>query len=249
MRLFLWVLLLGLAALGCDDSPPPKNPFDPPPKQTNDPPKVTEVPKPSGPPHLGIDELGPKIGFNRVLLDKPEGPEKLKTELEAAKDQLEGKEVKALIIRKAKMAHVVALLAGLAEVGVSKVVIATDTREEYPKELAFTPQAKLVDPLPCTVVTMVLADRGTAVWKIAGGTATKRSKGFAGPDLTMTGDTLERFGKACKGSTTLLVSAAEGIEWGLAYDLAASAKKLQDVTFDTFVLLRETPIAGRKVTL
>lgn len=250
MRLSILLLAgLGVALFACDDSPPPKNPFDPPPKETNEPPKVTEVPKPSGPPHIAIDDLGPKIGFTRVLLDKPEGREKLAKELEDAKEHFEGKEAKALIIRKAKMTHVVALFEGLSKIGVTKIVVATESREEYPKELTFTPQSKLSDPKPCTVVAMVLADRGTAVWKIAGGTATKRAKGFAGPDLTMTGDTLERYAKACKDSSTLLVSAAEGIEWGLAYDLAASTKKLEGPPFDTIVLLKETPIAGRKVSL
>ncbi|MEZ4227214.1 MAG: biopolymer transporter ExbD [Polyangiaceae bacterium] len=243
------VSVAGLVATGCDDSPPPKNPFDPPASATKAPPPVTEVPKPKGPPELSIDDLGPKVGFTRVLLDKPEGREKLARELDDTKEHFDGKEATLSVVRKAKLAHVVAMVSGLEKVGVTKIIIKTETRKEYPAELTFTPQGKLKDLAPCTVVGMVLDDRGTAVWKIAGGTASKRAKGFAGPDLTMTGETIERYAKACKNSTTFLVSAAEGIEWGLAYDLAASTKKLEGASFDTYALLRETPIAGRKVDL
>ena len=65
----------------------------------------------------------------------------------------------------------------------------------------------------------------------------------------MTGETLERYGKGCKASDVLYVSAAEGVEWGLAYDLAASASKLSEAKFDEFVLLPTIPVAGRKVEL
>jgi hypothetical protein len=47
----------------------------------------------------------------------------------------------------------------------------------------------------------------------------------------------------------MFVSAQKGIEWGLAYDLAASAQKVKDANFDTVVLLEEEPIPGRKVKL
>jgi hypothetical protein len=96
---------------------------------------------------------------------------------------------------------------------------------------------------------MVLEDRGTAVWKLSGGVATKHGKGMAGPDLSMTGDNIERFAKGCKQSNLLFVSAGPSVEWGLAYDLAASAKTLQKATFDGFVLPGETPVPGHKVTL
>ncbi|HTA93436.1 MAG TPA: hypothetical protein VK745_27850, partial [Polyangiaceae bacterium] len=59
----------------------------------------------------------------------------------------------------------------------------------------------------------------------------------------------ERFAKGCKQSTTLFVSAGPSVEWGLAYDLAVSAKTLDKVHLDTFVLLGDTPVPGRKVDL
>jgi hypothetical protein len=65
----------------------------------------------------------------------------------------------------------------------------------------------------------------------------------------MTGDTLERYYKGCKPSDTLFVSGGEGIQWGLVYDLAASAKKLEKASFARLVLLAEPPTAGRPVRL
>jgi hypothetical protein len=96
---------------------------------------------------------------------------------------------------------------------------------------------------------MVTSDYATAVWKLSGGTAGKRPKGMAGPDLSMTGDTIERFAKGCKESSTFFVQVADGIEWGLAFDLAASSRVLEHAKFDTSVLLNEIPTPGHKVDL
>jgi hypothetical protein len=72
---------------------------------------------------------------------------------------------------------------------------------------------------------------------------------MAGPDLSMTGDNIAHFAKACKQSTTVFVSAGPSVEWGLTYDLAASSKTIDKITLETFVLLEETPVPGRKVEL
>jgi len=239
--------LAGCVLAACEE-PPKKNPFDPPPGQPKQPPP-SEPPQPKGPPELAIDGLGPKIGFTRVLLDKPEGRARLTQELGAVREHFEGKDATAIVDRKAKIPWVVALVDDLAKIGVSKVTIKTETRKEYPAEIGFTPVGKLSSPAACSVVAMVLDDRGTAVWKLDGGTATKRAKGFAGPDLTMTGDTIVRIAKGCKQSDVMFVSATDVIEWGLLYDLAASARTLSEVSLGTLVLLREPPVPGHKVDL
>lgn len=245
-------VVLALASLGlgaCDDPPPKKNPFEGPKKDTVEPPKDAAPPKPAGPPELGIDDLGPKVGFSRVLLDKPEGRDKLREELTQNKQHYEGKEATLSVIRKAKLAWVTTMLSELGKIGATKVIVKTETRKDYPGELPFTPEVKAPTPEPCAVVGMILDDRSAAVWKISGGTAIKRAKGLAGPDLSTTGETIERFAKGCKGSNVFFVSAQEGVEWGLAYDLAASTRVLEDVKLEAFVLLEKTPTAGRKVEL
>jgi hypothetical protein len=239
----------GVLLLACNSEPPPPNPFDTPPKATKEPPPLKEPLKLVGAPDLVIDNQGPKVGFTRVLIERSDGREKLAAALTEHKQHWQEKSATVRVDRRAKPEWLAAMIDELASSGASKVVVKSETRAEFPQELTFTPESKLGKLPSCTVVTMVLADRGTATWKMSGGTASKRTKGFAGPDLTTTGDTLERLGKACKDSNKLLVSGAEGVEWGLLYDLAASAKKLEAVSFEEIVLLRERPTAGRKVEI
>lgn len=246
-----WPRFLGtgialLALFGCDD-PAPKT------TQAKDavvkPPPVTEVPKPKGPPELAVDTLSPKVGFSRVLLQKPTDREKLKKELVAVRSEFDGKEATIVIDRKADSQWVIAMLEEVANIGASPIVIKTSSRTDFTQELRIEPQFKAGKVADCSVVTAVLADRSTAVWKISGGTAARRGKGLGGPDLSMTGETLDRYAKACKQSNVLFVSGAAGIEWGLIYDLAASAKKLEKAPFERIVLLSEFPTAGRAVKL
>lgn len=241
--------LLCMTMAGCDDAPPPKNPFEPPANAAKPAPKLTAAPKPQGPPELAVDTISAKVGYNRVLLDKPEGRQKLVEELTANKQHFAGREVQINADRKTQTPWVIALVDELANIGATSITINTETRKDLAGTVQFSAQSKASGAAPCSVVAMVLADRGTAVWKLSGGVASKRTKGFAGPDLTMTSETIERFGKACKNSSTAFVSGSEGIEWGLVYDLSAAIRKLQEPRFDTIALLREIPVAGRPVKL
>jgi len=240
-----WVL--GFTLLGCEDAPKPKNPFDPPADKPVQPPPMKEPLKPEGPPSLEIDSISPKVGFERENFQFPDGRSKLVAALQQNKAHFEGKEVQLIVDRKAKQDWVSAYLTELGNIGVTRVKLKTDTRTEFPHELFFTPEPKLTKSAPCSTVAMIMADRSTAVWKLSGGVAGRRGKGMAGPDLSMTGDTIERVAKACKNSQTLFVVGAPEIEWGLVYDLAASTKSLGDALFDTIGLLSITPVPGHKV--
>jgi len=243
----LFLSLIG--AISCDDDKPQRNPFDPPPNAPKPAPSVTEVPKPQGPPELSIDVSGPKVGFSRILIQKPEDYDKLQKEIEGVRNEFSGKEAHIVAAREANTQWVVAMLKDLEAIGASALSVRTPTRKEFSSELEFLPLQKAASRPSCSVVATVRDDRGTAVWRLSGGTASKRSKGLAGPDLSMTADTLERYYKGCKQSDTLFVSGAEGIEWGLVYDLAASAKKLEKAHFEHLALLSESPTAGRPVRL
>jgi hypothetical protein len=232
---------------GCDDSPPPRNPFEPPADAARKPPPMKEQSQPEGAPDFHIDTVSPKVGFQRAVLLKPEDRAELARQLAEHKKHIEGKDVRLRVDRKAPMKWVIVYVEELEKLGAGGIVMVTETREEFPKEVRFTPLGSIGSPPSCSVVAIVMEDRGTAVWKLSGGVASRREKGFAGPDLTMTAETLERMGKACKESDAVFVSAAEGIEWGLAYDLAASAKNLAKVSFGKVVLLRQVPVPGHKV--
>jgi hypothetical protein len=235
--------------VGCD-SEKPRNPFDPPKDAPVKPPAITEVPKPKGPPELSVDNLSPKVGFSRVLLQKPTDREKLKNELVQVKEEFDGKEATIVVDRKADAKWVIAMLEEVANIGAKPIIIKTSSRKDFPQQLAIEPQFRAGKVPDCSVVTMLMEDFRTATWKLSGGTAGRRGKGLGGPDLSMTAETIERYGKACKESSTIFVSGSEGIEWGLVFDLAASTKVLQEkVKFERIVLMSEPPTAGRVVKL
>jgi hypothetical protein len=242
--------LLGGALLvcACEDKPQ-ANPFDPPKDAPKPVPTASQAAVPQGPPTFEIDQLSAKVGFERALLDKSDGHSNLIELLKKQTKYIESDDVPLLVARDAKLPWVSTYVDELAKLGAKHVVIKTETRKEFATSLPFSPELTLKTPRSCSVVAMVVEDRGTAVWKLSGGVAVKHSKGMAGPDLSMTGDNIERAEKGCKDSTTLFVSAAPSVEWGLVYDLTASSKTIDKSPFDTFVLLGDTAVPGHKVDL
>lgn len=241
-------LCLFLLTSACEEKPK-TNPFDPPADAPKPAPPASAIPKREGPPEFAIDTIGPKIGFARALLEQREGRDRLAEELALHKKYIEGQSVQLEVDRKAKVAWVSAYLDELGKLGAKDVSVKTETRKEFPGTLTLTPEINATDVPNCSVVAMVVEDRGTAVWKLSGGVAGKRAKGMAGPDLSMTGETIERVAKSCRESNAFFFSVAEGIEWGLAYDLAASTRALEKTRFDKLVLLREIPVPGHPVKL
>jgi hypothetical protein len=236
------------ALSGCDEKPESAAaaPSDAPARAA---PIVSATVKPALPPSFEIDTQGAKVGFERALLDQRDGRYTLNKLLSPTAQFVDGQDVRLLVDRNAKLPWVSAFIDELAALGAKHVLVSTETRKEYPSNLAFSPELTLKSAAPCSPLAMVLKDRGTAVWKLSGGVAIKHGKGMAGPDLSMTGDNIEHFAKACKQANLLFVSAAPSVEWGLAYDLAASSKTLPNLHFDAFVLLGDTPVPGNAVTL
>ncbi|HYP78372.1 MAG TPA: hypothetical protein VER12_20510 [Polyangiaceae bacterium] len=235
------------ALVACDDAPKAASPKAE--ARATATATATEAPKPAGPPTFEIDTLSAKVGFERALLDQRDGRTNLINLLKPTEKYVSGNDATLIVDRSAKLPWVIAFVDELGKLGAKRVVLKTETRKEFASSLPFSPELSLKSPPDCSVVAMVLEDRGTAVWKLSGGVATKHGKGMAGPDLSMTGDNIESFAKRCKQSNTLFVSVGPSVEWGLAYDLAASAKTLPKASFENFVLLGETPVPGHKVSL
>jgi hypothetical protein len=211
-------------------------------------------PAPKRAPRLAIDEISPLVGFTRAVLfddagkPNPEGKAQLAAELSAVREFLEGKELVVEVDRKVKPEWVTLFLDALAVHRPSRIAVRTETRSDYPKDVAFVPEAQAGTLPSCTLVGAITEDRGTAVWRLSGGTARKRGRGMGGPDLTMAGDTIVSMAKGCD-SDLFVVSGAEGVEWGLVYDLAASAQTLEKAALRRALLPAERPTAGRPVTL
>src|SRR4051812_13859406 len=157
------LVALGLCflALGCEDQPK-NNPFDPPKDAAIPAPPASAIPKPDVAPVLEIDTVSPKVGFERALLQHPEGKAQLTQLLTDAKRWIEGKDVVLIVDRKTKVPWVATYLDELGKVNPSKITIKTETRKEFSQDQRFVPEAKVQAP-PCSVVGMVTSDYATAV--------------------------------------------------------------------------------------
>lgn len=204
-------------------------------------------PRPKTMPDLLVDPQGPYLGGTRVDMASPEAAAKMEKVL--GELPIQGNPVTVLADKKAKTPHVAALLFALGKAGAPKVIVKTDGRNDVPKELAFTPETRVSTPAGCSVTAAVRKDLSTAVWPLAGGLAKGHSKGFAGPDLSHTAETLEKSLAGCD-SPVALVSADDTIQWEMTYNLAGtlmvSDKKKR---VDTLVLPKDAPVAGRPVVL
>ena len=253
----LWMQLLLGAVLtstqvGCDESKDAAEAV----KQTAPAPEAPPPPAtPKRAPDFKIDEISPSVGFSRAVITdasgkpNPTGREALRNDLTAEKEFIEGKSIILRVDRKAKPAWVSIYLEELDRLAPSAITIATETRTEYPKQLPFVPESQLKAEAPCSLVGAITDDRGTAIWRISGGTARKRGRGLGGPDLTMTGDTIISMAKGCD-SDLFVVSASEEIdEWGLIYDLGASGVALAEAGLKRAAFPSERPTLGHPLQL
>ena len=197
-------------------------------------------------PVLSVDNLGPYIAGERVNMKENGGPEKLKKLVGAL--PIKGKEVDLVILKKAKVPDVMAVVHELGAAGAPTVKIKADGRDDLPKEFVIVPQSRLGEkPAGCSIAAMVNKDFSTAVWAIQGGAGKKHSKGFAGPDLTLTGESIKKELKHCD-SPVAFFSADDSLEWELAHNIGGTLLKAdEEKKIKTLVLLDEVPVGGRPV--
>src|SRR5688572_15313284 len=87
-----------VALTGCEDAPR-KNPFDPPKDAPVPTPAASATAKKEVAPELEIDTVSTKVGFERALLQNPEGRARLAQLLGDAKKWIDGQEVRVLVDR------------------------------------------------------------------------------------------------------------------------------------------------------
>jgi hypothetical protein len=199
-------------------------------------------------PPVTVDDMGPYINGERAKLKEAGGPEKLASVVAAL--PIHGKEVTLVVLKKAKVPDVVAVVRELAKNGAPTVRIKHDTRDDLPKELVVVPQSQLKEkPDGCSVVAIIAPKLETDVWSIGGALGKKHVKGFAGPDLSNAGETLKRDLKKCD-SKVAFFTADESMEWELAH-MIGGAIMVNDTEkkIEKLVLLDEVPVPGRAVKL
>lgn len=249
-----WLGLLALAALLLSACEQKKKEAPQAPAAASSALEEEPAPRPRSIPSFSIDEVSPQVGFSRVLLTTPEGhpnrlgPDQLREELSSVKEFIENQPVTLQVHRKARPEWVSLYLEELAALGATPLTVQTDTRGDLPASLPFVAERSLQSPPSCTLAGVITADRGTAVWRISGGAARKRGRGMGGPDLTMTGDTIASLAQTC-ASDLFFVHGAEGIEWGLIYDLAATGLSLEQGKQKRAVVPRERPTPGHALSL
>lgn len=139
----------------------------------------------------------------------------------------------------------------LVDAGAKQIEVRTKPRGTFPDKLIISSEKDVDDSIPgCTYVGMVLENFGAAFWRKQGGTAKRYSKGMAGPDLSAMHEIMHKEAQSCN-SKVFLFSAADEIEWGHAYDIAASVKAA-DPPYDSinkYVLLRDDPVPGKPVKI
>jgi biopolymer transport protein ExbD len=203
--------------------------------------------KPKGMPELLVDNDGPYLAGTRINLADPQGPEKLAKIVKEL--PINGQQVTLTVEKKAKTPYVAAVVAALGDAGAPTVKIKTDGRDDLPKEITVTPEARVAALPACTVTVMVLKDLSTAVWAVRGGRAKQHRKGMAGPDLSNTGEQITKDLAGCD-ATMALFSGDESVPWENAFNLAGTTLKADEKKkLETLVLPREAPVAGRAVTI
>lgn len=207
--------------------------------------KTAKAKTDSNPP-VTVDDQGPYIAGERVNLKENGGAEKLKRIVGDLPQK--AKQVELVVLKKGKVPDVMAVVRELGAAGTPSVKIKADGRDDLPKELIVVPQSKLTDKAaPCSIVTMVDKDLSTDVWALQGGNGQKHSKGFAGPDLTLTGESIKKALEKCDSSVAFF-SADDSLEWELAHNIGGTLMKADTKQkVKTLVLLDTVPVPGRPV--
>jgi hypothetical protein len=241
-------LLLSVGLLGCDEEK------QPPPVMENKQEEPEPPPFPKSKPTLSVDEGGPQVRGMGVTLVQANGApdnqglEKLRSYLADEKEFLAEQELSLQVVRQAKPAFVATFLSELSKFAPQKITIETETRGDLPGKITVLPQENALKADKCTLIGTITEDRGTAIWRLSGGTARKRGRGMGGPDLSMTGETISDMAKSCD-SELFFVTGVEGVEWGLVYDLAAAALSLEKAGLKKAVLPVNEATAGNPLNL
>ena len=197
---------------------------------------------------LTVDELGPFLQGHRVDMSAKDAVDKLAALV--ANLPVKQKVVPVSVTRNSKVQHVGALARALGGAGAIEIDVKTPGRSGAETALKLMPQGVAPSSTPaCAVVAMIKKDSTSTVWRLKGGTASKFSKGLAGPDLSMTYDGMKEQMTSCP-ATTWFLAGEDNVIWGLVFDLGQMVAKADPPPKATSaVLLYEAPVAGRAVSL
>jgi hypothetical protein len=245
---FALLALIAPLHVGCGDDPKPTaaSASAAPTSSSTGASAAASKPKADEPLALTVDEQGANLHGKRVVVSEAGGPKKLAAVV--AELPVKGRDLDLVVLKKSKSTDVVSVVRELGGAGAKTVKIRSDARNDLPQDLVVTPRAQLGDkPAACSVVAMVTAKLETDVWSVSGGVAKMHKKGFAGPDLSNTGETLQKELERCE-SNTAFFAVDPSLGWEIAHMiggaiLANDSKK----KIGRLVLLDEAPVPGRPI--
>jgi hypothetical protein len=210
------------------------------------PPAPAPAPSPSAPPKgtaLTVDDSGFVANGTRADFGGPDLKGRI-TALVAATPKIEGESLQLEASRKAPAPKVALVVRALAAAKPKEIAVKTPTRDHVPALLPIAPGA----PPSCAAAGYINKDVSVAVWTAGGGTATRFTKGFAGPDLTLGSEAMRKAASACE-ATAFWVGADESIAWGLVFDLAMAARTSEAGAprATSVALLPDNAAPGRKI--
>ena len=200
-------------------------------------------------PEVTVDELGAYIGGERAELAKKGGLQKLQDIV--GRLPINGKTVTMAGNRNARVQDVATVVWELGKAGAPSVIIKTEGRSDLAGEILVTPESQVKpDDIPaCSVAVTVTDDLDTGVWLLKGGGGNKHRKGFAGPDVSNTEESIKKKLKGCD-SKFAFFSGSHKHKWLHAFSMGAVIRRADsDKKIDKIVLLTDEPVAGREVTL
>jgi hypothetical protein len=169
-----------------------------------------------------VDDGAAMFDGDRIDLTSPEPKGRLSTAVSGKK--VAGESITIVAARETKMPKVAQVIAAVAGANPKAIVVKTMKRDRTTVDLPIALDAKREG---CAAVGYVAKDSSSSSWPASGATATRYTKGMAGPDITRASDGLRKLVGACD-ATHLFVGSDEGVTWGLVADLAIAVLDPED---------------------
>lgn len=239
------IALFALLLLACDNEPSKSQTLA---KSASATASTTAPPAPPPAPKamiVTVDDGAAMFDGDRIDFTAPDVKGRLATGVSGKK--VEGETISIVAARETKMPKVAQVIAAVAAAKPKAIVLKTMRRDRTTADIPVALGAKREG---CAAVGYIAKDSSSSSWPASGATATKYTKGMAGPDITRASDGVRKLVGACD-KTHFFVGADEGVTWGLVADLAiavlepedggAAASKAKEIS----VVAKATP--GRKL--
>lgn len=210
------------------------------------PPPPPKPPAPPTAPTIVVDEAACTVDGEVVAFSSADAAGRIAAVL-AGKPFVEGEVVSFDASRDAKTPKITAVLQALKKVKAKGGLVRTAKRDSTMGQLQLSIEHPAIGD--CSATGMVNKDGSIAVWPAAGGGAKRFTRGFAGPDMTLGSQAVQKVASGCDSSVWLL-AADDSLPWALPFDLALATIGAEGgaIRASHTVLLATPPVAGRKVT-